>query len=97
MAPTSMAVRSRSMRLRIASVEAAVVVATAAVAGAAGAATDTHTLRLRSLPAKPGAPPRRESVRANVYQKAQLGTEPDVLKVLVETLAPDGVMFELSR
>jgi hypothetical protein len=29
-------------------------------------------------------------------QKAQLGTEPNVLKVAVVTLVPDGVTFELS-
>ena len=30
-------------------------------------------------------------------QNEQLGTEPDVLKVLVVTPVPEGVMFELSR
>jgi hypothetical protein len=36
-------------------------------------------------------------VRIRRAQKEQLGTEPEVLNVLVVTLVPVGVTFELSR
>lgn len=53
---------------------------------------DTH-------PEVGGSPPRtRRNLRAHKrLQNEQLGTDPDVLKVLVVTPVPEGVMFELSR
>ena len=66
--------------------------------GAPKAALEAHKvprapgLPSGALPVKPSATPATRKL-----QNEQLGSDPEVVKVLVVTFVPDGVMFELSR